>query len=152
MVAQEKPDVISVSELGLLNSHNAGLTFIDNYHFEHDSLLTNGRSRAALWVHKFLIYSHLKQFDDHKNPIVGLRIGFPHKRKVNIISYYRQWKTAGNHRDNKLELSNFESVTSRISNLLEANEETILVGDINIDLLAINKSEDKKNGLPKKPK
>ena len=63
------------------------------------------------------MYSRLTQFDDKINYVVGLKIGFPNKQKVNIISYYQQWKTIGNLCNNKLELGNFKDVMMIIKKL-----------------------------------
>ena len=98
-----------------------------------------------MWISKNLRYTRNKNFDDNKNPIIAIKVGYPYAKKINVIGHYRQFKCQdANKRNSKEEKLHFEDITSKISKLNEDNEKVIYIGDININLAAIDINENKK--------
>ena len=102
IIKEKKPDVLIVNELQLDNNDDYNIINIQGYNFECDSLLTTNRiSRTGLWIKDIFNYSRLKKQECEGESIVGIRIGFPKKRKFNIFGYYRQWSRIYNYKKRK---------------------------------------------------
>ena len=90
------------------------LLYIKTYNFESDNIVnSNGQSMTGIWIHYKCLYSRNKQIEDHENPVIAVKIGFPNKGKINLISYYCQWHLLGNVRDDKCELEKFRTVSKK---------------------------------------
>ena len=153
IIKEKKPDVLIVNELQLDNNDDYNIINIQGYNFECDSLLiTNGIARTGLWIKDIFNYSRLKNQECEGESIVGIRIGFPKKRKFNIFGYYRQWSRIYNYK-NKEKLS-FKQMEICLRNQLQkinevSNIETIIMGDLNIDFRILNKNETERNNYEK---
>ena len=104
ILCNDKPHVLIVNELNLNDFQFRGITKFPNYRFKSDRLLHSiGKARTGMWIHRDLIYSRNPLLEDNSNSIVAIKVGFPHKRKINLIGYYRQLRYVG-----KIETSNMK--------------------------------------------
>ena len=109
----------------------------------------NGICRTAVYIKQNIIFNRLKHIENSGESIIALNIGYPNKKKINVIGYYRQWSDVYNHKIFKKHTiaqqnEKFENQLNKINQLLENNKETIIMGDFNFDFRAINKDENQK--------
>ena len=150
ILKNDKPHVLIVNELNLNEDQHKGITNYQNYKFESDKLLHSiGKARTGMWIHKDIIYSRNFKLEDNVNSVVAVKIGFPHKKKINLIGYYRQFRYVGKSRNIKREIKDLDNVTKKIAELCDKKEEVLLMGDINVDMDAVNKINSEKTTTQK---
>lgn len=151
IIIKQKPQILIVNELNLRFNQYSGITNIKGYNFITDVLINSKNNvRIGMWISKNLKITRNPIFDDNKNHIIAIKVGYPKTKKINIIRHYRQFKDQQSQkRDNKEEKKQFEIITNKIAKINDNNEEVIYIGDINIDLTAINLNENLKTQTQK---
>ena len=85
--------------------------------------------------------------------MVAVKIGYPNKRKITVIGYYRQWNDlhikVPKVRNIKAEAEKFKNMVSKWKSPLEKNNETLILGDINIPINSIDMEEHLKTNYMK---
>ena len=79
---------------------------------EKDQLYeTNKTARTILWVKNNLNYESNKNIESNNSSTIAIRIGYPNKKKINVIGIYRQHKllNQNNKNQNDKEKENFEN-------------------------------------------
>ena len=137
-----------MNELNLDKNEDYNMTNINGYVFECDNMIkTKGIARTGMWIRDIFRYSRLSNSECVGESVIGVKIGFPKKRKFNVFGFYRQWSDTFN--DKKCEPRSFKNQEISFRNQLEeikkvSNIETIVLGDMNIDFRIINKNEQEK--------
>ena len=151
LINKEKPHVLFINELNFNPDQNKGITFIKNYTFETDNFpMVNKTARTGVWIKQNLNYSREKKIELNNSSIIAINIGFHKKNKILLIRYYRQHNLlkqtkSSNSQKNKA----FQGQVDKIKEIIKNNKEVILIGDINIDMLALNKAENLKTNTQK---
>ena len=137
IIKREKPSVLFVQELNLNIFQLRNVAHIRGYRFESDNLLEENKIvRLGCWISRDLVYERLREVEDKHNPLIGLSIGYPKKKRLKLIGYYRQFQSLNKNekKDNKRELSEFTNICKKISKLIDNKDEVMMAADFNIDL------------------
>ena len=98
-----------------------------------------------MYIKENLNYKRENKHDKINESIITIKVGYPRKKKIMIIAYYRQWSLLGIENSNRIFNQNrrFDSQTKEWEKILQENpdKEVIICGDMNINYRIINKEE-----------
>merc|ERR1712059_57268 len=81
-----KPAGMFIQELNLNEHKSKSLTNIKNYKFISDNLIiTNKTARLGCWISNDIVFSKIDNLEYGKNPIIGLKIGYPNLAVLFVI-------------------------------------------------------------------
>ena len=141
-----------MNELNLESNQNIGDIYIPGYKFEVDELIkVNKTGCIGAWISMDIKYSRCKKLEAPYSSVITLSVGFPDKRKFYDIGYYRQHNLL--HRKTKStteqKSKSLSSQLKLLSGIITENKEMILIGDINVDMMALYKNESDKTNTKK---
>ena len=138
LIENEKPDILAISEANMEEDAPSIRNHLKNYNVEMKFLGTSKVSRLVVLIKSDITYERLKIYENNTNAIITLKIKNTSRGFMNLVCIYRQWKLI--HVDDSSsnlpsqQLSRLETIMEIIARVISEGRETVIIGDINIDL------------------
>ena len=139
LLNDKKPHVLALTEAELTQEAKLTDVTIEGYTLYTDGLYSAGMTaRTCVYVHKDIV---AKQWQDLQSPhlsLVALTLGHPRQKKINILSFYRQWSVESTDRPATATITQqaaqyFEITRIWLQSIMEGRE-TITLSDSNLSL------------------
>ena len=106
------------------------------------------KARMALFIKKSITYSRLPQYENDLNSFIWIKIKIQNKKPIYFGGGYRQFQLPTemgliDTRSCKSQLDRFSSLLNSWASILQANCDTIVAMDSNIDFYPQSKQHDK---------
>ena len=142
LIKKENPHLLALHEARVRQCTNLEDIQIEGYTVHYDGLFKSGMTgREIVYTSRDLIVSYRADMIQPDLAAIPLQLGFPRKKKINVLSYYRQWKIQEFADSELMSAESFENVNqaerySRIvkiwTDMIDEDKETIAISDTNL--------------------
>ena len=130
------PHILALSEAQIRKQDLNELHF-ENYKLEVDNLIhTNKIARSCILIHKDISHERIHEIEPNLKSIIVINVGLKFNKKFTVIQWYRQHQLLNSIQEDSLDDNRQKERLIEVVNMwkdLATKNETILVGDINLD-------------------
>ena len=114
----------------MYNTDHIGIAEIPGNSFEADDLMESNRiARTGMWISHKLVYSRNRKLELPNKGVASIKVGFPHRQRINVIAYYRQWNMLSllrlKHFSIRKQANKMNLISTLWAKALKSNEEKL---------------------------
>ena len=138
LIERERPDILMVSEANMEEDAPCIKNHLKGYNVKLKLLGTLKIARMIVLIKSDITYERLYRYENDTNSMMLFKIKNTNRNFINLICVYRQWKLL--HVDDSSsnlptkQLKRLEKIIEAITGVINEGRETLLIGDVNIDL------------------
>ena len=149
LIEDDRPDILMISEANMESNEPSVKNHLKGYNIEKKLLGNQNVARMIVMVKSDITYERLYGFENDINSMMTLKIKNSNKKYIYLVCVYRQWKLL--HIDDPSsnlpakQLARLELILETINKIIKDGKETLLIGDLNIDLWPANNPGQRKD-------